>query len=629
MPIARRAPARPIGRSTIRLTRAFWISIAALALSLSAFIAPLAVDGSTPVSVANGNGSVIDPVGFDGKSDAHLTSGPCGTAGSHPDAVTLPDGDYSFLVSTADGGTALSSDDLSDRGFRVSSGAIVSATKHDTTGRACPADPASGGPVTVALLPFGTSTDGRYRVTVAPTTSVEACFANGDATGFGCPNITARLTTFDVAGSADSSISATISKPSVTPGTAVLDHAAVGASAGTPTGTVVFYVCAASTCASGGDLVGSVDLASGAATSPAWHSSSAGTYAFRAEYWGDSTYAASTVADESQTITVAESPSPSGSPAPSDSSSPSASDSASPTGSASASPSDSASGSPSGSPSASPSGSDTASPSPTDSGASPSPSSTVTETPKPTPTRTPTPTPIRTPAPTPMPTPVPTPNLTTPQPYVPHPTVVGPTLGPANYGSCDPNTTVCYLNSPTFFGPGWGSASPVAVGGTQNPTQGVGSPPSLPPIALVIGGVGALGASNGDGTPVASSGTAGVEADAQMVAAVASAAPSVAGSSDPVPLGVGASGPSESAGPAEAVAAFQTAVASGSGGGAANSAPAGSVLAAQGGGNAPVADSTPAPSSGSVPLVVLGLIAVAGLALGWALLFRKPAAPRQ
>lgn len=95
----------------------------------------------------------------------------------------------------------------------------------------------------------------------------------------------------------------TQSNPSanVAPGTSATDTATVSGAAGTPTGTVTFFLCGpgvstAGGCATGGSQVGSpIALVNGNATSPATTAtSSVGRYCWRAQYSGDAIYAAST-----------------------------------------------------------------------------------------------------------------------------------------------------------------------------------------------------------------------------------------------------------------------------------------------------------------------------------------------
>jgi hypothetical protein len=95
---------------------------------------------------------------------------------------------------------------------------------------------------------------------------------------------------------ASSTTTTTPSSASVTLGDSVTDGATVSGDAGTPTGTVSFFVCSPSQldangeCSIGGTSAGTKTLVNGEATSDSVTPTSAGTWCFRAEYGGDGTY---------------------------------------------------------------------------------------------------------------------------------------------------------------------------------------------------------------------------------------------------------------------------------------------------------------------------------------------------
>src|SRR5207253_2164729 len=85
----------------------------------------------------------------------------------------------------------------------------------------------------------------------------------------------------------------------IVPGTSATDTATVTGPAGTPTGTVTFFICDPATvtanggdCSAGGSQVGvAKTLVSGSVTSDSTTGTTAiGTYCWRAQYSGDATY---------------------------------------------------------------------------------------------------------------------------------------------------------------------------------------------------------------------------------------------------------------------------------------------------------------------------------------------------
>jgi hypothetical protein len=601
MPIARRDSSRaPFGRPLL---------VTILGLALGAAIVPATFAATTTsVSVANPEGTVIDPRGFPTAATASLTSGACAADRSAGDVTTLPDADWTFLVSTADGATALSPDDPSHRRFRTSGGAIVSATDHRTTSRACPEDPSTGGPLTVALAPFSALPAGAsaYRVAVAPTSAVTSCLEAGDATGFGCAGMSLRTTTFTIAGSTATATRATASATTIAAGDSVTDRATV--TGGTPaTGTVVWWLCQGTSCATGGTAVGSAHLASGSATSPAITPPDAGTWTIRAEYWGDATHAASTDDGSGQSLvaTGAASEAPTG-PVPTTTAAASATPEPTlPAGSSATPPTR-------GAPSASPTNGTSGTPAPT---------TAATATPRP--TGTPTHAPV---VPPPAATKTPP-----PPPYV-NPTPPPPSIAPVN-SFANGCTTVCYFASPTLFGPGWGSGAapnPTTTAVTGRPNQsaleayGSGGVPHFPGINAPIGATGGAGTGGGatggsaggsagaGGVPTgADPGASGVESGAGLVIGP-DGSPVAALPSNAEALGAGASGAGSSPATAEAAGVIASAD--------------GSVAGVQGVGAdaqpAIGAASTSAPG-GALPLVVGALFLIGVLSAGWVLRMRR------
>jgi hypothetical protein len=147
-----------------------WLGVASmLALALLAPSAGVVNALSAAVYTSNADGSIVNANIYASKDDVYLTGGPC------PQGGDLPDGDYYFeVVQPAGGGALLSTDAIGLRKFTMSGGFITASSGHVTHVLSCNASA-----FTIQLMPFGTSSNGEYKLQVATAASVEACAGFG------------------------------------------------------------------------------------------------------------------------------------------------------------------------------------------------------------------------------------------------------------------------------------------------------------------------------------------------------------------------------------------------------------------------------------------------------------------
>ncbi len=182
-------------------------------------------------------------------------------------------------------------------------------------------------------------------------------------------------------------------------------------------------------------------------------------------------------------------------------------------------------------------------------------------------------------------------------------------------GSCNP---VCYAVTPTFFGPGWDTpvdGSPGANGAIGGPNAsatdayGPGGGPTNPAIDTSATPEGAVAGVGGGVDASDIPGAGGVEMGADVSGVVAGLPGADVPSVGADAIGAGAFGAGTSPLPVEAVAALvSTDPSTGAGGGEA----------------APVGAGAQQATAGAVPIVVLALLIVGGLAGAWARRIRRP-----
>src|SRR5262245_47062395 len=110
MPIARpgHARPRPVGRPWVRPVRLAAATTLGLGLVLGSLFVPGAfAAASSHASTANAGATVIDPRGFASADSAYLTSGGCPPSGTVNQPTALPDGQWTFAVTSSDGTTLL------------------------------------------------------------------------------------------------------------------------------------------------------------------------------------------------------------------------------------------------------------------------------------------------------------------------------------------------------------------------------------------------------------------------------------------------------------------------------------------------------------------------------------------
>ena len=276
------------------------LSFATLLLMLAA-LAPAAVTADAPkltgaVYTSNQDGSVIDENIYPSADAVYLTGGPCSGGSS------LPDGDYYFQVTDPGGQNVLSTDPYTNRDFTISGGKITATSgSHVTNSSVC-------GGITIQLYPYTASRNGEYKLWVTPVSEALKCLAN--ETDPFCGDT--KTDNFKALGGFPSSTSTSVSPTSVTAAvTTVTDTATVTGGSGTPTGTVDFYLCSGTTCASGGNLVASGVALDGSGVASATYATAAlapGVYTFRAEYSGDGFYMASADNGQNETFNVEAAP---------------------------------------------------------------------------------------------------------------------------------------------------------------------------------------------------------------------------------------------------------------------------------------------------------------------------------
>lgn len=136
-----------------------WLLLAVLVLASVAASPAYALTGA--IWTTNSTGEQVNQNIYDSKEDVYLNGGPA------PSGAQLPEGDYFFQVTDPSGSTLLSSDDITDRQFRVNAaGVIDSAVNHPTSPKIN--EPAGSNAVVVQLVPYLDTTNdgGEYKVWV-------------------------------------------------------------------------------------------------------------------------------------------------------------------------------------------------------------------------------------------------------------------------------------------------------------------------------------------------------------------------------------------------------------------------------------------------------------------------------